>query len=137
MSIKVRLRSRGGAGGERAGEGEGVASGQEGLDAVLSRDTSEVMAFDLVLMDCDMPVMDGFDATRAIRAYERQRAQEYDEYHPPLPIVAVTAYAMHGDRAKHMQWFTLFLHTLSQIIDVFEYRGTDPSGGQASGTARK
>lgn len=75
-------------------------NGQEGLDAVLSRDTSEVMAFDLVLMDCDMPVMDGFDATRAIRAYERQRAQEYDQYHPPLPIVAVTAYAMHGDRAK-------------------------------------
>jgi two-component system, sensor histidine kinase and response regulator len=42
--------------------------------------------FDLVLMDCQMPVMDGFAATRAIRSGSSERAQ--------VPIVAVTAHAM-------------------------------------------
>jgi signal transduction histidine kinase/CheY-like chemotaxis protein len=47
--------------------------------------------FDLVLMDCHMPEMDGFEATRTIRA--RQRPQQ-----PRVPIVAMTADAMAGTR---------------------------------------
>jgi signal transduction histidine kinase/CheY-like chemotaxis protein len=47
--------------------------------------------FDLVLMDCQMPEMDGFEATRAIRAAERGLH---------TPIVAVTANAMAGDRER-------------------------------------
>ena len=44
--------------------------------------------FDMVLMDCNMPVMDGFEATRRIRALERQNRTEH------TPIVALTAHAL-------------------------------------------
>jgi len=49
--------------------------------------------YDLVFMDCQMPEMDGYEATKAIREMERNHP---DERH--LPIVAMTAHAMEGDR---------------------------------------
>ena len=47
--------------------------------------------FDLVLMDCEMPVMDGYQATRLIREYEEL------EQLPRVPVIAVTANALEGD----------------------------------------
>jgi len=47
-----------------------------------------------VLMDCQMPVMDGFEATHEIREYEATNGKRN------IPIVALTANAMQGDRDK-------------------------------------
>jgi signal transduction histidine kinase/DNA-binding response OmpR family regulator len=64
-----------------------VANGHEALEA-LSR-----IAYDLVFMDCQMPEMDGFEATVALRAREVQTGGH-------LPIIAMTANAMQGDRER-------------------------------------
>ena len=63
--------------------------GREALDA-LGRDV-----YDVVLMDCQMPAMDGFEATAAIRVREASKGEE-----PRVPIVALTAGAIDGDRDK-------------------------------------
>jgi len=52
---------------------------------------------DLVLMDCQMPVMDGFEATRRLREKEKQ------EGNPRMPIIAVTSNAIKGDRERCLE----------------------------------
>ena len=65
---------------------DGVCTGQEAVEAASRVD------YDLILMDCQMPGMDGYAATRLIRRDERQGARR-------SPIVALTAHASKGDRA--------------------------------------
>ncbi len=62
-------------------------NGKEAVEATAHLD------YDLILMDCQMPVMDGFEATRLIRAAESAKGRH-------TPIVALTAKAMKGDRDK-------------------------------------
>ncbi len=70
--------------------GHKITVANNGREALEALDKAE---FDLVLMDVQMPEMDGFQATAAIRAKERQTGRH-------LPVVAMTAHAMAGDREK-------------------------------------
>jgi CheY-like chemotaxis protein len=68
-----------------------VADGQEAINAL------QMIPYDLVLMDCQMPEIDGFEATRCIRL-EGSKA-----LNPGIPIIAMTALSMQGDREKCIQ----------------------------------
>jgi signal transduction histidine kinase/DNA-binding response OmpR family regulator len=73
---------------EKAGQRvELVSNGREALSAI---DRSE---FDIILMDVQMPEMDGFEATAAIRKKEKSGTRH-------VPIIAMTAHAMSGDRER-------------------------------------
>src|SRR4029077_51478 len=63
--------------------------GREAVDAMAR------LPYDLVFMDCQMPEMDGYEASRAIRAAERGHASGRR-----VPIVALTANALQGDREQ-------------------------------------
>ena len=60
-------------------------NGQEALDAVVRKRP------DLILMDIQLPIMDGYEATRRIKAHAATAK---------IPIIAVTSYALSGDEAK-------------------------------------
>ncbi|WP_088915736.1 response regulator [Granulosicoccus antarcticus] len=76
---------------EKIGFSADVAdNGQEGLDAL------ESGSYDLVLMDCQMPVLDGYAATRSLRLRESASGQTGER----IPVIALTANAMTGDAEK-------------------------------------
>ena len=62
--------------------------GQQGVDMALS------LLPDLILMDLSLPVIDGWEATRRIKANDATRQ---------VPVIALTAHAMAGDREKAME----------------------------------
>ena len=65
-----------------------VGSGKEALDALQN------ISYDMILMDCQMPEMDGYEATKAIRTSKTLAKYQH------IPIIAMTANALKGDREK-------------------------------------
>ncbi len=90
-----------------------VPNGQDAVQ-ILQRES-----FDIVLMDCQMPVMDGYDATRAIRALEAEGRTQAGRR---VPIVALTANALVGDaeacRAAGMDDHLAKPYTRKQLATV-------------------
>ncbi|MEE9147227.1 MAG: response regulator, partial [Candidatus Tectomicrobia bacterium] len=67
-----------------------AANGCEALDAVAH------MAYDCIFMDCQMPELDGFEVTKALRQREAQTGAH-------VPIIALTANAMRGDSERCLE----------------------------------
>ncbi|HEY7966572.1 MAG TPA: response regulator [Solirubrobacteraceae bacterium] len=105
---------------------EAVDNGQAALDALAAR------SYDVVLMDCQMPVMDGYAATRRIRELEAASGGRR------MPIVAVTANAMREDfdrcRESGMDDFVAKPVTLAALANAIE-RAVAGSRGEAAPTS--
>ena len=63
-------------------------------NGALALDLAQKSSFDIILMDCQMPEMDGYQATQALRKIENLKS---------LPIIALTANSMKGDREKCLE----------------------------------
>lgn len=114
-----------------------VVSGKQALDTY----QASPHRFDIILMDCQMPEMDGFEASRAIRDFEKQGGLH-------VPIIAMTANALQGDRETCLQAGMddyiskpVTIHGLQKaLVEANQYRQpaaqpqksvrTDPPGAQ-------
>ncbi|MES2918623.1 MAG: PAS domain S-box protein [Pseudomonadota bacterium] len=110
---------------------DAVSNGREAVEACRR------LPYDLILMDCDMPVMDGFEATRHIRALEAGSGRR-------VPIIAMTAAALQGDPerciAAGMDEFMskpLRLQQLSQVIQAWLRRTKRQETGSTEGADRE
>ena len=85
-----------------------LESAQYDIDEAVNGDEAVALCsahhYDLILMDLEMPVVDGYEATRRIRALEQERRN------PPVPILALTAHALDEHRLRCQEaGFTDFL----------------------------
>jgi len=106
---------------------EVAGNGREALERLAAQ------IFDLVLMDCQMPEMDGFEATERIRAVERETGRH-------LPVVAMTASALSADRDRCLQaGMDDFLskpisrQVLLRMVEKWLPAGIAPEGAAAGG----
>ena len=99
-------------------------------DGRAALNTVQCAPFDLILMDCQMPEMDGYQATRAIREFEAgmRRAS--------TPIIAITAHAMSGDRDKCLEAGMddylskpIGVQQLAEMLDRWSARRDGPEPG--------
>ncbi len=111
---------------EKAGHSVAVAgNGEEALTAVARE------PFDLVLMDVQMPVMDGFEATALLRQQERKTGRR-------LPVLAMTAHAMKGDRERCLKaGMDGYVAKPVQKQELFDAIAAAVSTGQAPGLQRE
>src|SRR2546425_4850636 len=98
-----------------------VSNGREAVDAVARE------RYDVVLMDIQMPEMDGFEATAKIRALPQGRT---------LPIIALTAHALSGERERclerGMSGYLAKPFKAHDLFAVVEGRGTQPADSTAA-----
>lgn len=87
-----------------------ASNGQEAIEAILHH------RYDLILMDCEMPVVNGYDATKRIRAWER------DHNRPRTPVIALSAHILHEIRERCRE-AGMDAH-LAKPIDLNELRAT-------------
>jgi CheY-like chemotaxis protein/HPt (histidine-containing phosphotransfer) domain-containing protein len=115
-----------------------VEVASNGVEAVSAVERAEFAA---VLMDCQMPVLDGYEATRRIRAGERERATEGGTgcRQQRVPIIALTANALRGDRevclAAGMDDYLSKPFTFAQLRDKLA-RHLEQGASETSGTDR-
>ncbi len=110
-----------------------VLNGQEALEAL------ERQTFDLIFMDCHMPVMDGYETTRAIRRLEASHPDR-----KKITIIALTANAMEEDRQKCLSvGMDYYLskptrrEQLKELLDHFQIEGTLPGSDGFSANSEK
>lgn len=111
--------------------GHSVVGVHDGSEALATLEKAGFDTFDLVLMDIEMPRMDGFEATAAIRAKERTSGKH-------LPILAMTAHAMKGDRERCLEagmdgYISKPIKSkeLAEIIAALALASPVPAGGAA------
>ena len=107
-------------------KGQAVHNGRQAVEAIGRR------TYDLVFMDCQMPIMDGFEATRRIREAERRNAAGQNGQ-ARVPIIAMTASALAGDRERcltsGMDDYLCKPFTLDTLDDFLQrYLGTTQAG---------
>lgn len=112
-----------------------------GADPMLASDGDDAVemakknAFDLIIMDCSMPGMDGFDATRAIRQFEREAGRKR------TPVIALTAHIadMGGEwREAGMDYYLTKPFTLDALAAALEeFLQSDPSPVEGAGQSKR
>jgi CheY-like chemotaxis protein len=104
-----------------------AADGRAGVESAKAENP------DLILMDMNMPEVDGWEATRQIKANASTAA---------VPVIALTAHAMTGDRERALEAGCTDYHTkpiefaklLAQIETILQGHSTDPAAGSDPGT---
>tara|TARA_B110001454_G_scaffold219199_1_gene251756 strand:- start:62700 stop:63089 length:390 start_codon:yes stop_codon:yes gene_type:complete len=90
-----------------------VSNGEQAIDMY------QIGSYGLILMDCQMPIMDGLVATERIREFEKTNGKGR------VPIVALTANAMKGDREKCMERgmddFLPKPFRMNQLLDLIKH----------------